>query len=119
MRPPSTRWSTDPQSNGRPATSKESGGRRAMPWRSGTEEDLDGLPGVHRLVAGRGLVQRKLEVEHLAGVDLPVPNYVDELRQESADRGRAAMQVDAGEEQLRDGQFGVVEHADVPEVAAG
>ena len=70
---------------------------------SGAEEDLDGLPGIHRLVAGRCLVQRQLEVEHLAGVDPPVPDQVNELGQEPADRGGAAVQVDAGEEQLLDG----------------
>lgn len=55
-----------------------------------------GITGVYRLVAGRGLVQRELEAEHLAGVDLEVPNQVDELGQEPADRGEAAVQVDAG-----------------------
>jgi len=78
-------------------------------WRtgSGAEEDLNGLPRVHRLVTGRCLVQRELDVEHLAGVDLPVPDQVDELGQEPADRGGAAVQIDAGEEQVRDGKFGV------------
>ena len=62
---------------------------------SGAEQDLDGLPGVHRLVAGCCLVQRELEVEHFAGIDPPVPDQVDELGQEPADRGGAAVQVDA------------------------
>ena len=74
--------------------------RPPMEWEarhfvSGAEQDLDGLPGVHRLVAGRCLVQRELEVEHLAGVDPPVPDQVDELGQEPADGGGAAVQVDA------------------------
>ena len=46
---------------------------------SGAEKDLDGLPGVHRLVAGRCLVEWELEVEDLAGVDPPVPDQVDEF----------------------------------------
>jgi hypothetical protein len=60
---------------------------------SGAEEDLDGLPGIHRLVAGRCLFQRQLEVEHLAGVDPPIPDQVDELGQEPADRGGAAVRL--------------------------
>ena len=42
----------------------------------------------------------ELEVEHLAGVDLAVPDAVDEVGQEPAHGGGAAVEVDLGEEQL-------------------
>jgi hypothetical protein len=43
------------------------------------EEDFDGAALVHGLVAGGGLVEGELEVEDFAGVDLPVPDQVDQF----------------------------------------
>ena len=56
--------------------------------------------GVHGPVAVGGLLEGQFEVEDLAGVDLPVPDPVDQVGQEPADRGGAAVQVHVGEEQL-------------------
>src|SRR5215207_10799635 len=86
---------------------------------SGVEEDLDRPPGVHGLVAVGGLVERQLQVEDLAGVDAAVPDQVDQLRQEAAHRGRAAVQVHVGEEQLLSGQLDAVGDTDIADVATG
>src|SRR6478752_3825159 len=48
---------------------------------SGGEQGLDGAAFVHRLVAFGGVLQGQGEVEHLAGVDGPVPDQVDQLGQ--------------------------------------
>ena len=85
--------------------------------RSRAEKDLDGAPLIHGLVAVGGLVERELEVEDLAGVDRAVPDQVDQLGQEPAHRGGAAVQVDVGEEHLLTGQLhtmGDADEADVP-----
>lgn len=52
---------------------------------SGGEHDLDGSAFVHRRVAVGGPVQRQCEVEDPAGVDLPVPDALDEVGQIAAD----------------------------------
>src|SRR5918993_1027815 len=52
------------------------------------EERFDGAAFVHGLVALGGLLEGQFEAEDLAGVDLPVPDQVDELGQEPAHRGR-------------------------------
>lgn len=44
------------------------------------EHYFDGAPLVHGFVALRCLVEREAEVEHLAGVDLAVPDGPDEVR---------------------------------------
>ncbi len=69
-------------------------------------------------VAGSSLRERQGEVEDLAGVDLPVPDELDELGQVAAHRGRPTERVDAGEEQLDAGDLHVVVDADVAEVSA-
>src|SRR4029453_15676448 len=86
---------------------------------SGPQEGLDGAALVHRRVAVGGLLQRQFEVEDLARVDGAVPDQVDELGQEASDRGGAAVQVHAGEEQLLTGQLYAVRDADVADVPAG
>src|SRR5207244_4434832 len=55
----------------------------------------------------------------LPGVDLPVPDAVDQVGEEAADGGGAAVQVDGGEEQLVAGEVHVVTDADEADVAAG
>jgi hypothetical protein len=40
------------------------------------------------------LVKGQDQVEHLAGVDLSIPHAIDQLRQETAHRGGATVQVD-------------------------
>src|SRR3954447_17765272 len=97
----------------------------STPWsvpgcagRSDGEQRLDGAPLVHRAVALGGLVQRQGEVEDLARVDRPAGDQVDELGQETAHRGRTAVQVDGGEEELVAGQGDVVGDTDVADVPA-
>src|SRR3954468_24874046 len=80
------------------------------------EQGLDGAALVHRPVALGGLVQRQGEVEDLARVDGAVADELDELGQEAAHRGRSAVQVHTGEEQLVAGQRDVVADADVADV---
>ena len=82
------------------------------------EEGLDGASFVHRPVAVGDLVERECEVEDLAGVDGAVRDQVDELGQESAHGGGAAVEVGVAEEQLIAGEVAVGD-ADVADVAAG
>ena len=64
------------------------------------EQDLGGGALVHRLVALGSLLEREGEVEDLAGVDLAVPDELDQLGQEPPDRSGSAVDVHAGHEQL-------------------
>ena len=86
--------------------------------RSRAQQGLDGAAFVHRAVALGGPDQRQLEVEHLARIDLLADDEVDQFGQEAAHRGGAAVQVDAGEEQLLAGQLHVVGDTDVANVPA-
>jgi hypothetical protein len=47
--------------------------------RTSTAPFLDRAALVHRAVALRHLLERQLQVEDFAGVDLPVPDQVDQL----------------------------------------
>src|SRR5215470_5355641 len=85
----------------------------------GAEQGLDGTALVHRAIALGGLVEWQGQVEDLPGVDGPVADQLDELGQEPAHRGGAAVEVDMGEEQLLAGQFDVVGDADIAHVPAG
>ncbi len=67
------------------------------------EQGLDGAAFVHGAVALGDLVEREGEVEHLPGVDLAVADEVDQLWQEAPDGSGAAVEVDAGEEQVDPG----------------
>jgi hypothetical protein len=87
--------------------------------RSGMQEGLDGAAFVHGPVAFRGFGQRQLEVEDSARVDLPAHDEVNQVGQEAADRGGAAVQVNVGEEQLLAGQLHVVGDADVADFTGG
>jgi len=82
------------------------------------EQDLGGGALVHGLVALGCLVEREGEVEDLAGVDLAVPDELDEVGQVATYGGRSAEGVDAGEEELDAGDLYVVVDADIAEVAA-
>src|SRR5829696_9048265 len=82
------------------------------------EQHLRGGALVHRLVALRRLVQREGEVEDLAGVDLAVPDELDQLGQVLPDRGGAAVDVDTGHEQLVAGDRDVVGDTDEAHVTA-
>src|SRR5919106_1108240 len=62
--------------------------------RSWLEEGLDGASLVHGAVAVVRLVEGEGEVEDPAGVDLAVPDQVDELGEEAAHRRGAAVEVD-------------------------
>jgi hypothetical protein len=86
---------------------------------SWAKEDLDRSPLIHRPVTLGGLLERQFEVEDFAGVDLAVPNQVHELGQETAHRGRAAVQVHVAEEQLLPRQPDAVGNADVADMAPG
>src|SRR5215212_1079385 len=66
----------------------------------------------------RGLLQRQGKVEDLPGVDLPVPDQVDKLGQETPDWGGTAVQVHMREEELLPRDLHVVEHADEPDVTS-
>jgi hypothetical protein len=52
---------------------------------SGPQQHLDRAAFVHRSVALGDLVERYGDIEHLAGIDLAVPDEVDELSTQSAE----------------------------------
>src|SRR4051812_33775252 len=93
-------------------------GLRLVPGMSGGEQHLRGGALVHRLVALRRLVQREGEVEDLAGVDPAVPDEPDQLGQVVPDGSGAAVDVDAGHEQLVAGNRDVVGDPDEAHVSA-
>src|SRR4051812_36853182 len=64
--------------------------RRTGSW---PQQRLDRVARVHRAVAVGRVVEPELQVEHLAGADLAVPDEVDELGQKAPDR---AVRVDLG-----------------------
>src|SRR5512144_212377 len=61
---------------------------------SRAQQRLDDAALVHRPVALGGLLERQLEVEHRARVDLAVADELDQLGQEPSHRRGAAVQVD-------------------------
>src|SRR3954466_9282686 len=83
---------------------------------SWTQEHLDGVPLIHRAVPLGGAVERELEVEDLAGVDLTLPDAFDEVGQESAHGRRTAVEVDLREEDLITGQLDIMGDAHVSDV---
>src|SRR5438034_145418 len=87
--------------------------------RSGAQERLDRAPFVHRLVAGCGVVERQLEVEDSSWVDLAVPDHLDQLGQEAAHRGGAAVQMDEAPEQVHRRYLDAMGDADEADVPAG
>lgn len=70
-------------------------------------------------VAFGRVLEREGEVEHRSRVDLPLPDQVDQVGQEPADRCRPAVQVHLGEEQLGAIQRDVMGDPDVADVSAG
>src|SRR5215211_6651608 len=98
------------------------GSRDARPSRrsgSWAQEDLDRLALVHRAVAVGGLVERQRDVEDLAGVDLAVPDEVDQLGQEAPHWGRPAVDMGEAPEQVHAVQRDAMGDADEPDMAAG
>src|SRR5207248_5290019 len=85
---------------------------------SGPEQHLDGAAFVHGAVALGDLRHGQFQVEHLAGVDLPVPYEVDQLGQVAAHRGGTAMEVNVGEEQSLAVQLDPMRNADIGDVPA-
>ena len=74
-------------------------------WQSWREQCFDGAAFVHSAVAFGGLVERQRQVEDLARVDVAVLDKADQVGEEAADGGRAAVQVDLGVEQLSPGSW--------------
>ena len=74
---------------------------------------------VHRAVALRDLGEGQGQVEHLAGIDLPVPHQVDEVRQVTAHGGGAAVQVDVPKNSSSPVELDAVRDADVTDRATG
>src|SRR5439155_2844316 len=68
---------------------------------------------IHRSVALSYLSERQGQIENLAGVDFPVQNQLDQLRQVAANRGRSTVQVNVSEEQLLTVERDTVRHANV------
>ncbi len=64
------------------------------------------------------LLERQVQVEDLAGVDLAVPDEVDQLGQEAAHRRGTAVQVDVREEDLLAWELNAVSDTDVADVPA-
>src|SRR5256886_993513 len=85
---------------------------------SGPEQHLDGAAFVHGAVALGDLRHGQFHVEHLAGVDLPVPYEVDQRGQVAAHRGGTAVEVNVGEEQSLAVQLDPVRNTDIGDVPA-
>src|SRR5262245_22755454 len=68
--------------------------------RSGPQQRLDGAAPVHGAVPLGHLFERQRQVEDLAGLDGSLLDQRDELGEIAANRGRTAVQVQVGEEQL-------------------
>jgi hypothetical protein len=65
------------------------------------KQRLNGAALVHRTIAFCNLIQRKSQIENLAGVDLPLPDQVNEFGQEAAYGRGAAECVDFGKKTFR------------------
>src|SRR3989440_7161813 len=85
---------------------------------SGPEQHLDGAAFVHGAVALGDLRHGQFQVEHLAGVDLPVPYEVDQLGQVAAHRGGTAVEVNVGEDQSLAVKLDPMRNADIGDVPA-
>jgi hypothetical protein len=76
--------------SGAPACSTGLGG---LAVGSGPKQRIDGAAFVHGLVGVGDLLEWQIEVEHLAGLDLPVPDPAEQVGQASADRRRLPLRV--------------------------
>src|ERR1022692_3567659 len=83
-----------------------------------TQQRLDRASLVHCTIALRHLVQRQRQIEYFARVDLFVPHEVDQLRQETAHRGWATVEMNVSEEQLRTIDLDAVRDADIADEPA-
>src|SRR3982751_1864076 len=111
-----------------PSSSSVSAARRPRPSAepvmktraiSERQQHLCCAPLVHRLVPLGRLLEREGEIEDLAWVDLPVPDQLDEIREEAADGGGAAVEVDFREEEAPAVDRHAVADADEADVPAG
>lgn len=85
--------------------------------RSDGEQYFGGASLVHRLLPFGGVLQWQSEVEHHAWIDLPLPDELDEVREETPDRCGAAVQVHLREEQslpIERDAVGDTDETDVP-----
>src|SRR5574337_994143 len=76
------------------------------------QQRLDRAALVHGAIALRHLVERQSQIEDLAGVDLSVPDQINQLGQEAAHRRRATVEMDVGEKQLLAVELDPVRDAD-------
>src|SRR5215207_8801784 len=67
---------------------------------SWAKQRLDRSSLIHGLVSLGGPVERQLEVEYLARVDLALPDQVDQLGEEAPHRGRPPVQMHEAPEQV-------------------
>ncbi len=84
----------------------------------GAQQSLDRAALVHCTVALRHLIKRQRQVEHLTGINLPLPHRVDQLGQEAAHGRGATVKVDVSVEQLLAIKVDSVRDADVAHIAA-
>ena len=82
-------------------------------------QDLGGGALVHGAVTLGGPVQGEGQVEDLAGLDGAVPDELDQFGQEAPDRGGAAVDVDAGHEEVVSGDGDIMRDAHEPDVPTG
>jgi hypothetical protein len=64
------------------------------------QQCLDCAPFIRRAVALCHLFQEQVQVEDLPGIDFSTPDQVDQLGQEVAHRGEAAVQINVRGEEL-------------------
>src|SRR5271166_4861398 len=87
--------------------------------RSNAKHGLDRAPFVHRAVAFGDVGERQYLIEDPSGIDLALQYQINQVRQETADRGGATEHTDLREEQRLSIQLDAVRHADVADHGAG
>src|SRR5437588_2161251 len=101
----------------KPSCQPSTAGERNGYSHSRAQQRLYGAALVHGAVSVGDLIERERQIENLPWVDLPIPDEIDELREEAPNRRRAAVQVGMTEEEFVAGQV-TVGDTDVPHVAA-
>src|SRR5574337_69570 len=76
------------------------------------QQRLDRAALVHGAIALRHLVERQSQIEDLAGVDLSVPDQINQLGQEAPHWSRTPVQAYVAEEQLLAVEFNSMRDAD-------
>src|SRR3954470_13919333 len=97
--------------------------RRADSWACScgllrAQQRLDGAALVHGPVTLGHLIERQRKDEDLAGIDLAIPDEVDQVRQVPAHRRGTAVQTDVREEQPGAVERHAMWNADIAHVAA-